>query len=97
VVLGRVAVAVAVAGLLTGSAACGEGDQDGSAAPLTPSAPSASSTLPSIAGSDAPGPPPALASRLPDVQVDDLAGGKVALTSLSPSELPVLVWFWAPH
>lgn len=35
-------------------------------------------------------------SILPDMVVDDVAGGSVNLASLVPSPEPILVWFWAP-
>lgn len=34
---------------------------------------------------------------LPDLTVDNVAGGTMNLTSLAPSATPVLVWFWAPN
>ena len=38
------------------------------------------------------------ASVMPDVDVLDVANGnKVAFGELSPSEKPLLLWFWAPH
>lgn len=35
-------------------------------------------------------------SILPDLTVDNVAGGTVNLASLAPSPHPVLLWFWAP-
>lgn len=58
------------------------------------------STLPSLApGSTATSAPAAGGEGgiLPDVTVDDLAGGTVQVSSLAPAERPTLVWFWAPH
>lgn len=34
---------------------------------------------------------------LPDVTVQDLAGGTVNVADLASGDTPVLVWFWAPH
>lgn len=34
---------------------------------------------------------------LPDVSVQDLAGGTLSVADLAGGEKPVLVWFWAPH
>lgn len=34
---------------------------------------------------------------LPDVRVQDLAGGSTSVADLAGGEKPVLVWFWAPH
>jgi hypothetical protein len=35
-------------------------------------------------------------AKLPSVSVDDLAGGKVSLSSLVPAQKPLLVWAWSP-
>lgn len=83
-------------------AACGETSAPGQptaagqAASTVPAAgtaaPPASTTPPSPAPAA-----PAANSVLPDLVVDDVAGGKVNLASLTPSPTPLLVWFWAPH
>lgn len=41
-------------------------------------------------------PAPSGESVLPDLAVDDVAGGTVNLSSLAPAPRPVLLWFWAP-
>lgn len=41
-------------------------------------------------------PAPSGKSILPDLVVDDVAGGTVNLSSLAPAPRPVLLWFWAP-
>ena len=41
-------------------------------------------------------PAPSGKSVLPDLSVDDVAGGTVNLSSLAPAGLPLLLWFWAP-
>lgn len=41
-------------------------------------------------------PAPSGKSILPDLTVDDVAGGTVNLSSLAPAPRPVLLWFWAP-
>ena len=33
---------------------------------------------------------------LPRVTVDDVSGGKVDLSSLTPADKPLLVWAWSP-
>ena len=33
---------------------------------------------------------------LPDVTVDNVAGGTMNLATLVPSPQPILLWFWAP-
>ena len=35
-------------------------------------------------------------SVLPDVTVDNVAGGTTNLATLAPSPRPILLWFWAP-
>ncbi len=41
---------------------------------------------------------PAVKSDLPNVRVSEvLSGRQVELTSLAPSQLPTLLWFYAPH
>jgi hypothetical protein len=58
------------------------------------------STLPSLDGRATSSSQPALpagTATLPDVTVDDVAGAKVRLSSLTPSSQPTLIWFWAPH
>ena len=36
------------------------------------------------------------ATGLPKVAVDEVSGGKVDLSSLTPAEKPLLVWAWSP-
>ena len=52
---------------------------------------------PSVADTPAQAPGSTARSALPDLTVDDVAGGKVQLASLAPAAQPLLVWFWAPH
>ena len=59
-------------------------------------APAPATSLPGSPSTSA-APPPTAAERLPDITVDDTAGGKVRLSDLTPAALPTLVWFWAPH
>lgn len=41
---------------------------------------------------------PAVRSDLPNVRVSEvLSGRQVELSSLAPSQLPTLLWFYAPH
>lgn len=42
------------------------------------------------------GGPAAGADRLPNTPVEDLNGGTVALSSLTPARRPVLLWVWGP-
>jgi hypothetical protein len=72
-------------------AACGsESSSPPTAAPSAPTSPTRSPSTSAV-------PTPEPASRLPDITVDDIAGGKVRLSDLTPAALPTLVWFWAPH
>lgn len=94
----RLVAAIVASGLLL--AACGSGDD--SSAGDAASAP-AVDELPE----PAPGPVPELAvttqsslgSPLPEVAVRRLngEGGWVQFKNELPSELPLLVWFWAPY
>ncbi|MGE3811183.1 MAG: TlpA family protein disulfide reductase [Candidatus Nanopelagicales bacterium] len=82
-------LATAAAGLL---AACGS---DGSPAPGAGAngAAGTAAAEPSAARSDA----PPMGPSLPDVSVQDLAGGTLSVADLADGDKPVLVWFWAPH
>ena len=40
--------------------------------------------------------PDAQATGLPKLTVDEVGGGKVDLSSLTPGEKPLLVWAWSP-
>lgn len=90
------AVGVVVAlGLLL--AACG-----GPAAPREVATPGPSATAPQVPTAvvvstpTTAAPAPAGTSVLPDLTVDNVAGGTVNLSSLAPAPRPVLLWFWAP-
>lgn len=94
----RLVAAVVASGLLFAACGSGGGEQAGDAV----SAPAADE-LPE----PAPGPVPELAvttqsslgSSLPEVAVRRLngEGGWVQFKNELPSELPLLVWFWAPY
>lgn len=49
-----------------------------------------------VAGCGSGGASPGPDVTLPSVAVDDLAGGKLALSSLVPSQKPLLLWAWSP-
>lgn len=72
-------------------AACG--DESSPPPTAASSAPTSATGAPSSTAAAA----AAAADRLPDLTVDDVAGGKVRLSDLTPAALPTLVWFWAPH
>ena len=78
---------------VAGSAGAGAGAEAGAGpAATTQVAPSA--TVITVATTTIP--PRPGRSILPDVTVDDVAGGTVNLASLAPSPRPLLLWFWAP-
>ena len=35
-------------------------------------------------------------ARLPDIQVEDLRGGRLSLASVADPRRPVLLWIWGP-
>ncbi len=83
--LGPLALAAAFVLL---AAACGESGDD-AAAPSGPDAADDQPAGPAAPGADGP---------LPAVDVVDVASGAtVSLTDFNPGQLPLLVWFWAPH
>ena len=88
------ATAVGAALLLT---ACGSDDGDGAGSSADPGI-----TLPAPVEGSPPDLPVAEASQsspLPEVAVRQINGdgGWVQFRNEIPSELPLLVWFWAPH
>lgn len=86
-------IAGAVAAL--GLAACGGGDAGSSDSGL---AASEQATTPEAQGSEPGTGTEGRNSAIPEVSVLDVASGEqFALGSVVPSDLPVLVWFWAPH
>jgi hypothetical protein len=90
----RTAAAGVVAGLGIILAACGLPASAPAAMPETTAA-----RVPTVVVVTTPttvAPAPAGKSILPDVTVDDVAGGTVNLSSLAPAPRPILLWFWAP-
>lgn len=75
-------------------AACGGESPDPSSAPApAASAPAAAGDAAQVTDAEAPPEGPSL----PDVSVEDLAGGSLSVADLAGGERPVLVWFYAPH
>ena len=90
----RTAAAALVAGLGIMLAACGGPASAPEAMPYTTPA-----RVPSVVVVTTPttvAPAPAGKSILPDLAIDDVAGGTVNLSSLVPAARPILLWFWAP-
>jgi hypothetical protein len=86
----RSRLAAVVGGSVLVLAACGGGESSGESAGSTLPAP------PDVVEVD-----PAAdtaANQLPDVVVDDIvAGNKVNVRNLAPSDTPILLWMLAPH
>lgn len=77
-------------------AACGSAGSDREPRATTGvAAPTAEAAAVTRAADDAPA--PAKGPPLPDVSVQDLAGGSLSVADLAGGEKPVLAWFWAPH
>jgi hypothetical protein len=91
----RAATAAFVAGLGLALAACGGPATSGpQAVPGTTTLPLPAAVV--VTTPTASAPAPTGRSILPDLAVDDVAGGTLNLTSLAPAPRPVLLWFWAP-
>lgn len=81
-VMGRVLASIALVGLL--AAACGGGSSDDQVSVAVTAAPASADTTPT--------------SLLPNVDVVRVdTGESVNLSSLAPTDRPMVLWFWAPH
>ncbi len=77
-------------------AACGSADPgSGGEGPAASSGGDAGATAATESPTEQEAPPKG--PPLPDVSVQDLAGGSLSVADLAGGEKPVLVWFWAPH
>ena len=96
----KIRVLALAACLALGTAACADSGDGPEAAPTgapvsTEAPPATLAPAPEMATETA---APAPASDLPSVELVDVAtGATVNLASFAPADLPLVLWFWAPH